>query len=271
MNKKQIDTFIEEIRNESKTHTIAPENLTKINPLDPEDSEFLSYINGTGGIYLVFLSLLVKKMNAKTVVELGNRRGLSTLSMYDQLPAESTFTTIDIIEDVRYCPDSMFTDPRVSFLFGDVCDIDVLRKTPFDIDLLYTDTIHHYFQIKDEFEIYQHLLADTALVAIDDINVNDKGRFWDELTCEKWDLTELCHHSGWGLFLFERKTSESKEERWGKAVEASSKIWQRKYTELQIEKDAALEKSVHNRARTFLHSHPKLHAVTLNLKKLWAR
>lgn len=192
------------------------------------DDEFLSYVNGVGGHYVKFLALLVKKLRFKNIVELGNREGISTLAIYDQLPQDSRFSTIDILDDVRYCPDAMFDDKRVSFIIGDVCDIEVLNKLQPDIDLLFSDTIHFDFQIRDEFSIYQHLLADTALVAIDDIHTNDKGIFWDQLTYDKWDLTELCHVSGWGLFLFKRKISTPQQDRWLKAVSAAASIWQRK-------------------------------------------
>lgn len=224
MTKESITKLIAEIENEMPSFSIKKENLEKFGTVDQADDEFLSYVNGVGG-YIKFLALLTKKLQLKNIVELGNREGLSTLAMYDQLPSDGNFISIDIIEDVRYCPTKMFSDSRVQFITGDVCDINVLKKIPPDIDFLFSDTIHFDFQIRDEFAIYQHLLADTALVAIDDIHTNDKGKFWDELTYEKWDLTELCHSSGWGLFLFKRKESLSREERWLKAVSTAATIW----------------------------------------------
>ena len=136
------------------------------------------------------------------------------------------------------------------------------------IDILFTDTIHFYFQLKDEFEIYQHLLADTALVAIDDIRTNDKGKFWAEVTHPKWDLTELCHHSGWGLFLYERKVPKTREERWNSILEATSVIWERKYQELFIKDELATNKKPINVLKRKIKQTPPLHKAILTIKKI---
>jgi len=193
----------------------------------------LAYVNeGVGGWYVKFIALLVQKFEFKNIAELGNREGLSTLAIFDQLAPNTNFTSIDIDKDLRYCPEEMFQDKRVNFLYGDVCSINILEKIPDGIDFLFSDTIHYAFQVRDEFEIYQHLLADQALVAIDDIYLNDKGNFWEGITFEKWDLSKICHQSGWGLFLFERKQSLSPEERREKMIEEAAKIWERKYLEM---------------------------------------
>lgn len=266
--KENIDLAIEEIKKELPTFEISPENLEKFGTVDELDEEYLSCVNGAGGSYVKFLSLLTKKFQFNNVVELGNQTGLSTLAIYDQLPQHTSFTTIDIIEDIRYCPERMKSDQRVSILFGDVCDTNILKKIPKDIDLLFTDTIHFNFQIQDEFAVYQHLLADTAIVAVDDIHKNDKGIFWDGLHYEKWDLTELCHVSGWGLFLYKRTEPLTQEDRWLKAVTTSSQIWQRKFMELNVIKEAAEEVSVKNRLKKLLKKSPSLYKALIKIKKI---
>ncbi len=235
INKSAVDKVISEIKSELSDFKISDKNLEKFGKVDNMDEEYLSYVNGVGGHYVKFLALLVKKLQFHNVVELGNREGLSTLSIYDQLPQDSTFTTIDIVEDVRYCPDSMHMDSRVKFILGDVCDIDVFSKLPDKIDLLFSDTIHYDFQVRDEFAIYQHLLADTALVAVDDIFINDKHLFWDDLPYDKWDLSELCHSNGWGLFLYKREKSVSYDKRLYDSAHAAAKIWQRRSNEKSSE------------------------------------
>jgi len=267
MNSHQIKNVIDEIRDELSGFSIAESNLEKFNLNLRADTEFLSYVNGTGGSYVKFLALLVRKLSPKNIVELGNREGISTLAIYDQLPADSHFTTIDIVEDQRYCPRAMFTDERVSFIFGDVCSLDVIKQVPFDIDLLFSDTIHFDFQIRDEFAIYQYLLADTALVAVDDIHTNDKGLFWDSITSDKWDLTELCHTpGGWGLFLYERKEPSSKEVRWKHLTEAAALIWERKYTEIAEREELRESKMLRNRAKEFLKQSPFIYRILISAK-----
>lgn len=267
MNPRQIEQVIVEIKEELPRFSIKESSLERFDLSSRADTEFLSYVNGTGGSYVKFLALLVQKLSPKNIVELGNREGISTLAMYDQLPADSHFTTIDIIEDQRYCPEAMFTDERVSFIFGDVCSLDVIKQVPFDIDLLFSDTIHFDFQIRDEFAIYQHLLADTALVAIDDIHTNDKGLFWDSVTSDKWDLTELCHTpGGWGLFLYVRKEPLDKETRWKLITEATALIWERKYTEIEEREDLRASRTLKSRAKELVKTNPFLYRTLVSAK-----
>lgn len=226
-----IEKALHEIELEVKNSTISERSLVKFTD-SPEDRLFHSFIDGVSGYYLKALPLIINKLGLKNIVELGNREGLSTLCIWDKLQNEATLTTIDILKDQRFCPPGMFTDPRVHFVFGDVCDLSIFKENiPFDIDFLFTDTIHYNFQVSDEFEVYQYLLADKALVAIDDIHINDKGKFFERIGFVKWDLTKLYHQSGWGLFLYERKEKMSKEERILNAYRASTAIWKRKYEE----------------------------------------
>lgn len=239
LTKEQIDQVIEEIRTELETFALAAAHLERFDKTNTTDAEYLSYVNGHGGHYIKFLALLIKKLQFKNIVELGNREGLSTLAIYDQLPGESQFTTIDIVEDLRYCPSSLFTDKRVRILYGDVCDVRIISQVPHNIDFLFSDTIHYAYQVRDEFAIYRHLLADQALIAVDDIFVNDKQLFWDEIPYPKWDLTELCHSNGWGLFLYDRSLdNQTTSVSLANATYTAATIWHRRTKE----KAAALEK-----------------------------
>ena len=268
LDKSTIDAAIESLKTQVSRHEIKTENLAKFTD-SPEDQEFLSYVNGVGGNYVKFLPLFIQKMGLKRIVELGNREGLSTLAIFDGLPPEATFTTIDIEKDQRYCPDAMFKDERVKFIFGDVSDLSIFEgKIPTDIDFLFTDTIHFDFQLRDEWAIYQHLLADRALVAIDDININDKRKLFDELTFEKWDLTELCHVSGWGLFLFVRKEKQTEEERILRAYQASSSVWKRKCDELNYWKSEIEKKKIKQRTKQYLLRNPWLHKMSIKIRKM---
>jgi len=267
MTKETVEQTIQEIKKELLDFSIDKKNLEKFGTVDHMDDEYLSYVDGfKGAFYIKFLALLVKKIKPKNIVELGNREGLSTLAIYDQLPSDSKFVTIDILEDVRYCPSAMFNDARVNFITGDVCDIEILKEIPKEIDFLFSDTIHHDFQIRDEIEIYQHLLSDVALVAIDDIHTNDKGKFWDEVTYAKWDLSEICHSSGWGLYLFQRKNKTTPEQRWLAAVEASARIWRRKHSENESILSKIEEQKIQNKLKNFIRSNHFLHKTTLLLR-----
>jgi len=226
-----INKTIAEIKNEIDDYEVTPETLSKFTD-KPSDQECLTIIKNGESKYLKFLPLIIKKLGLKKIIELGNREGFSTAFIYASLPPDANFITIDLEKDQRYCPDRMFTDKRVNFIFGDVCDLSIFKDdVPMDTEFIFSDTIHYDFQVRDEFSVYQYLLADKALFAIDDINLNDKRKFFDSVEFSKWDLTELCHVSGWGLFLYERKEKLTRDERLLKAYQAMGAVFVRKFQE----------------------------------------
>ncbi len=262
VNKTMISQLISDFDATKDTIQIKKQNLTKFKIDVAFHKECLGYVNGIGGSYIKFLNYLISKLEPKNIVELGNLTGMSTLAIYDAVERyDACFTTIDLERDQRFCPDVMFTDPKIQFLFGDVLDVDIVKKVPMNIDFLFSDTVHNYDQLASEFDVYQHLLADRALFAIDDIHLNDKGIFWDSLTYDKWDLTvtELCHLSGWGIFIFERKETLSDEERRLRTTEAIARIWKTRYSKLIIEKEKSKSLTIMGRAkRFFVHNHPHI-------------
>jgi predicted O-methyltransferase YrrM len=266
MTQQHIDQVIDDIKKELPNFSIQEKNLRRFDTTNPADIDGLNYVNGDGGSYIKFLALLTQKMRFKNIVELGNREGYSTLAIFDQLSTDARFTTIDIEKNVRCCPLEMFDDPRVSFIWGDVCSLEILKRVPIDIDFLFCDTLHYYSQIRDEVQLYQYLLADQAIVAIDDIYVNDMEKFWNEISYPKWDLTELCHTSGWGLFLFTRKEQSSKEERLASMAEHASLVWERKYAALHDTYEKDQERKVSKRIKRVLKKYPALYRQLVQLK-----
>jgi hypothetical protein len=47
--------------------------------------------------------------------------------------------------------------------------------------------------------LYQPFLSDSAIVAFDDITMNDMGIFWKELDCPKLETGTKYHYTGFGL------------------------------------------------------------------------
>jgi hypothetical protein len=235
LKKETVEKIINDFTFVKNTLLLPEKYLTKFDLNNKEHAACLSYMKGTGGYYIPFLRYLVEQLHIKNVVELGNQTGMSTVALYAAIKEnpQSHLYTVDIEKDQRFCPDIMLTDTQVDFIFGDVCSKEVIGKLPRTIDLLFTDTLHYDYQLRDEFEIYQHLLSDTALVAIDDIRSNDKGKLFDSLPFSKWDLTELCHESGWGLFLYQRKEKFTEEEKEERIVDAMLTVWERKYNRVQ--------------------------------------
>ncbi len=247
---KDIEDLIEEIKTKIPDFTFSKENLIKFKEWNSEDIEFLSYLNGVGGSYVKFLSILMRKLQPQLTVELWNREWVSTLWMAESAISFGwKFITVDIVHDLRYFPDSLNDEKKNIFtIFGDVFDLNTYKEIPLDIDLLFSDTIHYNDQIRDEFEIYQYLLSDIALVAIDDIHVNDKWIFFDQIDYPKWDLTQLCHHSGWWLFLFQRREPLTREQRVEKALRASISVYQRRYQHFVDMQEFTTQNSISFRA-----------------------
>lgn len=171
--------------------------------------EFLSYLHGRkGGIYPRWLAAAIKILEPRIIVELGNREGLSTAAILNGLTNHNQqFYSIDIIEDLRYVSEKAKTDNRLKWVIGDCRDLSIFSheyKIPSKVNFLFLDTIHTFEQVSSEFYVWEPLLANNCLVAIDDINLNDKGRFFDMLPYEKYNLTDLCHVSGFGIFFYHR-------------------------------------------------------------------
>lgn len=178
--------------------------------LAKNDPEIWSYIEGDGaGYYYKFLALFVKYFKPKNILELGNAYGVSTVMMYSELLPEAHITSVDIFKDQRYIPESVARDRRVRMVIGDALNLNIYQgNIPEKVDFLFTDTVHFYQQVKDEYDIYKHLLADEAYILIDDIYVKDKGKLFQELPFEKWDLSSWCHHNGFGLLKYTRQAGE---------------------------------------------------------------
>lgn len=233
-----IDRLLTSIEAEVYRYSPPQSLLQKMDPRIPLDREILSYVysTGEGGGYYRWLALLTRLMRPCRVLELGNRYGNSTIMIYSELPADSELISVDIDRDQRYIPEEMWQDPRVRFVFGNCLDLGIYGDViPIDVDVLWTDTVHFYQQVRDEFDVYEPLLADKALVIIDDIHVNDKGRFFNEAACPKYDLTTLCHGSGFGVLEYRRPADKqlSREARLAQAALASVRIWKRNHEALQ--------------------------------------
>jgi len=219
-----------------------PKRLLRKHDLkDAFDRENYGYLTegGVAGGYFQWLTLLAANSDARLIVELGNRYGSSTIGLYHGLQKGQRLVTVDTDKDQRYVPKEVFDDKRITFVFGDCLDLKAYLRTgieiPFDIDILWTDTVHYDEQLRSEWYVYEPLLADEALVVIDDIRVNDKGKFFAEIPFWKRDLAATCHGNGFGVVHYVRPKHErgkSKEERLQEAMLRSAEVWKRRFDEL---------------------------------------
>ena len=146
------------------------EDLMALVKTDPViENLFANALSPTGhGGYFQFLKEIIVATKPMHVVELGNREGMSTVSIIDGIRTNASghFTSVDIIKDLRFVPEEAKRYPYVNFIFGDCLDYNVVSQISSKglIDILFLDTIHTKVQLKAEWSTYEPLLADNALV-----------------------------------------------------------------------------------------------------------
>ena len=185
------------------------EDLMALVRTDPViDGLFVNALNPEGhGGYFQFLKEIVMATKPMHVVELGNREGMSTVSIIDGMRTNASgyFTSVDIINDLRFVPEEAKRYPYVNFVFGDCLDPKTVSQISANgpIDILFLDTIHTKAQLKAEWSTYEPLLADEALILIDDVDLNDKGQAFADIKHEKFNDIKL-HVSGFGVVFYKR-------------------------------------------------------------------
>jgi len=185
----------------------------------PDGSEYQTYILNRPindklqcGYYTLIHTLVKGLAENSIILEVGNREGLSTLTIFDALKSSHKFITVDIEEDLRFVPPRVFEDPRVSFGIGDCLDHEVFqrilkRTSPKKVDLVFFDTIHTYEQINAEYNNFKPLLSQDCIILVDDINLADKGKFYEEWEGPKWKLGYNFHGPA-GFAVFCKKNDE---------------------------------------------------------------
>ena len=187
------------------------------------------------GYYALLHNIVSSLPENAGICELGNRRGLSTICILDAMELSHRFITMDNVEDLRMVPVAKANELTQVGIFmpliGDCLEYEnvsaVERFLDRPIDLLFCDTIHTYEQVSREFTTYESLLADEAIILVDDIrdwgdhlkpepgelthpDQRTKYRFFEEWKGDKYDITELCHYpSGFAAFLYERNNENN--------------------------------------------------------------
>lgn len=188
-----------------KNQDIVWNNYGLLNNVDILYKEYLTnheFPQGKVCGYFTLIHNVVKNLpDDAIIVELGNREGMSTLAIYDALKPNQKFYTIDIVKDLRLLPVEFFNDNRIKILYGDCLSENILNQFENNsIDFLFSDTVHFYEQINNEFNAYKNKMKNDSILFVDDIKLTDKIRFYDEWYGEKYSLGPWCHESGFGCF-----------------------------------------------------------------------
>lgn len=164
------------------------------------DEAFERTVAANGQAYYRYLHSLVRVLLPRTVLELGTCQGGSALFMLLALPEGSTLTTLDLGNRHPEYLDPVREDPRLRVESGDSRDPATYQRLGLkEVDLLFLDTEHTAAQLEREWELCRPLLAEGAVVVLDDIYLNDVPRFWEALEEDKLDTGEALHWSGFGV------------------------------------------------------------------------
>jgi len=251
----EIDSILKKIKQEVESRSYQlPQKYLQLTFKDPE---MTSYVNGQGGFYHQFLALFTRYTQPENILELGNAFGVSTIMIASELLPNAKLTTVDILKDQRYVPEFVYKDNRIRFVYGDDLDLNIYgNNIPQGIDWWFTDTVHFYQQIRDEYNVYEPLLKDGAFILIDDIWVKDKGKLFQELPFEKWDLSSWCHHNGFGLLRYKRDKQDDNPLLTSSLQ--SAKIGYRKFYALQNDLNRKFYRNFYNKIRVWAKRHTQL-------------
>lgn len=158
--------------------------------------------------YYQWLYGLVKVVEPKQIIELGASVGTSTIMLALAKDKDCKLYTVDNGHDYIEGPkawEAMNQDyPDTIKIWGDDLNLAIYPKgcKLEDTDILFIDTEHTGEQLKKELDLYVPLLKKGCVVVLDDIRLN-YGMFkvWNDITQDKVENTNPCHHSGFGFFV----------------------------------------------------------------------
>ena len=151
---------------------------------------------------------LVLELDAKTVVELGTRTGVSTVAWLYAL--EQTGGRL-ISVDIDAQPD-LGTYPHWEFIQGDDCSPDVFSRMPSQADIVFIDTSHDYQHTVRELNLYRWVVRSGGRIVLHDTELPHPEGVNGPPYPVKRAVTEFCdaeglawtnHPNCWGLGIIE--------------------------------------------------------------------
>jgi hypothetical protein len=161
------------------------------------DTEFRTYfLENAGKEHYRLLGNISMHFNESTLLDIGTYKGCSALAL--SLNKTNQIKSFDIRFGLRGISD--YPD-NVEFIVDDILNEkykDLVLSSKFII--LDTD---HDGGFEDSF--YQYLISINYVgyLMLDDIHYNTQMKnFWESIEREKYDISEIGHHSGTGLVIF---------------------------------------------------------------------
>ncbi len=189
-------------------------------------------LTGHPNPYYKLFFLLSKEFKPGFVVELGSYRAGASGHFAVGHP-QSIVVTIDIhkdpeqIEDQNACRETARLIPNLFYInkwsidlpiteFGGECAINDVIAYNRPIDILFIDAWHKGEYVKREWEMYEPLLADQALIICDDLADGGYGPFvgmedwWNSFKYQKFTDTDIHPGIPMGFMEFKRQNAKSK-------------------------------------------------------------
>lgn len=151
--------------------------------------------------YLPFLYETARSYDQVRVLELGSRKGNSTLAFLAAAEETGGHVWSGDIDDVRLFPDGIgpfARHPRWTFVRGDDMDVTVQSLLPARCDVLFIDTSHEYEHTLAELRAYMPRVAEGGVALFHDTNVMGwPGYQWDgDVAPVAAALDEYCAEAG---------------------------------------------------------------------------
>lgn len=167
------------------------------------EGSMMDILNTNGCCYYQWSPCLVDVLNPKQIVELGGAMGAWDLMVLQDLPEDAHLWSITLPEgglEFSYIKDNYTNFHPV---LGD--DLN-LKNWPKELDLSKTDlwffdAEHTAEQLQAEIDLYSPFFKKGAVVLFDDIRMPELWPIWENLPYDKYENTNPCHYSGFGLMI----------------------------------------------------------------------
>ena len=175
---KVNNKFLEDVQNYCQGAILGYADLTKAK----EEVEQL--LVGRSNHY-EFLYEVVKRLQPKTILELGTHLGVATLYMAKASPNTKIYTidnNFAKVPDIAKYAKGLL---NVEFILGDVLDNNIVNKIPNNLDIIFADTEKDPDFLTKQLNLYYTKLKEGGFMFFDDIVSNvhyvQGKKWWNEL------------------------------------------------------------------------------------------
>ena len=153
------------------------------------------FLEKAGQEHYKLLAYISTTYSGKTLIDIGTNRGCSSLAL--AYNPENTVESFDLYElkELSYLP------LNINYTIDNILSgkyEDMIKESPF----IMLDTFHDGV-FEREFYAYLQSIKWKGMLLLDDILLNDPMKeFWNDITEEKYDISNVGHITGTGIVIF---------------------------------------------------------------------